>query len=76
MIQPLTKALRQISDELVALLAPAAIRAVCASVGYEWRDRQLDPATTIHLFIPPMRRRNTTCAHLPRLSGRTFSASA
>jgi len=76
MIQPLTKALRQISDELVTLLAPATIRAACTSVGHQWRDRQLNPVTTIHLFVLQILHRNTACAHLPRLTGRTFSASA
>jgi hypothetical protein len=76
MFHALTTALRQIRDELATVLAPATIRAACAAVGHRWRDRQLDPVTTIHLFILQILHGNTACAHLPRLTGRTFSASA
>src|SRR5262245_12462648 len=76
MIRLLTTALRQIRDELATILAPAAIRAACTSVGHRWRERQLDPVTTIHLFVLQILHRNTACAHLPRLTGQTFSTSA
>ena len=76
MAHSLTTALRQIREELATVLAPAVIRAACAAVGHRWRDRQLDPVTTIHLFVIQILHRNTACAHLSRLAGGAFSASA
>ncbi|MFO0881575.1 MAG: hypothetical protein U0840_30105 [Gemmataceae bacterium] len=67
---------RQLGNGLATVLTPAAIRATCRDVGHPWRERQLDPVTTIHLFILQILHGNTACAHLPHLAGRTFSASA
>ena len=76
MIPSLLAALRRISDDVAAVLAPATIRRACATVSHIWRDRVLDPVATIHLFILQILHGNTACAHLPRLTGRTFTASA
>ena len=76
MPRSLTAALRQLCDGLATALTPAAIRTACRAVGHTWRDRVLDPVTTVHLFVLQILHRNTACAHLPRLTGRTFSASA
>jgi Transposase DDE domain len=76
MIPTLTSALRQIRDDLADRLEPLALRDLCQSLGCRWRDRILDPVTTIHLFILQVLHRNTACAHLPRLTGLDFTASA
>ena len=47
----ITAALTRIKDHLADCLEPAAIRQVCQDLGYRWRDRLLDPATTVHLFL-------------------------
>ena len=73
---PFLAAVRQLGNGLATVLTPAAIRAACRDVGHTWRERQLDPVTTIHLFILQILHGNTACAHLPHLAGRTFSASA
>ena len=36
----------------------------------------MDPVTTIHLFLLQILHGNTACADLPRLAGRSFTASA
>jgi hypothetical protein len=38
--------------------------------------RQLDPVTTVHLFLLQILHRNTACAHLPHLAAQRFTASA
>ncbi len=76
MIPTLLAALRRIREDLATSLSPATIRRACATVGHTWRDRVLDPVATIHLFILQILHGNTACAHLPRLTGRTFTASA
>src|SRR5688572_13963902 len=69
-------ALRQVREDLVELLDRKSIERVCRELEYTWRDRQLDPYTTLHLFILQVLNRNTAMTHLPHLSGERFSASA
>jgi hypothetical protein len=76
MIPSLLAALRQIRDDLATAVTPATIRAACRAVGHTWRERQLGPVATVHLFVLQILHGNTACAHLPRLTGRTFTASA
>jgi hypothetical protein len=76
MIPSLISSLRQIRDELAEQLEPLALKDLCRSMGCRWRNRILDPVTTIHLFILQVLHRNTACAHLPRLAGLNFTASA
>jgi hypothetical protein len=72
----ITAALRQIRDDLAAVLSPRTIREVCSQIEHHWRDRILDPVTTIHLFVLQILHCNTACTHLARLTGQSFSASA
>jgi hypothetical protein len=76
MTRGITSALRQIRDELATILRPDSIRDICAGLEHRWRERVLDPVTTIHLFVLQILYRNTACTHLPRLVGQAFSASA
>ena len=69
-------ALRQVREDLVELLDRTAVEQVCRELGYRWRDRQLDPYTTLHLFILQVLYQNTAMTHLPHLAGERFSASA
>lgn len=69
-------ALGQVREDLVELLDRTAVEQICRELGYRWRDRQLDPFTTLHLFILQILHRNTAMTHLPHLAGEQFSASA
>ena len=69
-------ALRQVREDLVKILDRKAVEQVCRGLGYHWRDRQLDPWTTLHLFILQVLHNNTAMTHLPHLSGERFTASA
>ena len=69
-------ALGQVREDLVALLDRTAVEHACRSLGHRWRDRQLDPYTTLHSFILQVLNRNTAMTHLPHLTGERFSASA
>jgi hypothetical protein len=51
MYLPFLAALRQLGNDLAAVLTPATIRAACRAVGHTRRERQLDPVTTVHLFV-------------------------
>lgn len=69
-------ALRQVREDLAGLLERKEVERICRELEYEWRERQLDPYTTLHLFILQMVNRNTAMTHLPHLSGERFTASA
>src|SRR5262249_46363692 len=75
MTPSLTSALRQIRDDLADRLEPLALRDLCRSLGCRWRDRVLDPVTTIHVFLLQILHPNTPCAHLPPPTGPDFPAS-
>jgi hypothetical protein len=60
-------ALQQIKSDLVQFLSPALIQNVCQTIGHAWRERLLDPVTTVHLFVLQILHGNTACAHVPRL---------
>lgn len=69
-------ALRQVREDLVKLLDRSAVERLCGEIGYRWRDRRLDPYTTLHLFILQVLNQNTAMTHLSHLSGERFTASA
>jgi len=68
--------LRQVREDLAGLLERKEVERACRELGYAWRNRRLDPWTTLHLFILQMVNQNTAMTHLPHLSGEKFSASA
>lgn len=69
-------ALRQVREDLVRLLDRPMVERLCDEIGYRWRDRNLDPYVTLHLFILQVVNNNTAMTYLPHLSGQRFTASA
>src|SRR4029078_225097 len=67
---------RRIRDDVAVLLESESLRQLCRDNGHRWRQRLLDPVTTIHLFVLQVLHGNTACAHLPHLSGLSFTESA
>jgi hypothetical protein len=76
MVGMVTEALKHIKADLAALLDAPTILALCREAGYQWRVRQLDPVTTVHLFLLQILHGNTACSHLPHLAAQHFTASA
>jgi hypothetical protein len=69
-------ALHQVREDLAGLLARGEVERICRELEYTWRSRQLDPYTTLHLFILQVVNRNTAMTHLSHLSGERFTSSA
>jgi Transposase DDE domain len=67
MARSILAAVERIKCELGRFLTPAFICQVCRSVGHVWRQRVLDPVTTIQLFALQILHGNTACPHVPRL---------
>lgn len=76
MARSILSAVRQIKAEVAQFLSPQLIRLACETVGHVWRERVLDPATTVHLFVLQILHGNTACPHVPRLGGVACTAEA
>jgi hypothetical protein len=72
----LTQVVKQFQQEWTTQLEPDAILTVCHEVGYQWRDRCLDPVTTTQLFFVQVVNGNTACTHLRHLTKLPVTASA
>jgi len=57
-------------------LEESAILRACQETGHEWRDRKLDPVTTVRLFLLQILWGNVACNHVPRLAGMKVTGSA
>jgi hypothetical protein len=62
-----------------SVLDRRVVEEVCREVGYDrWRERELDPATTIALFVQQVIHGNAPCTEVRHIAGKgkTFTASA
>ena len=76
MARSILAAVQQIKSDVAQFLSPQLIREVCQTVGHVWRERILDPVTTVHLFVLQILHGNTACSHVPRLGAVACSAEA
>ena len=53
-----------------------AVEAVCGELGHAWRDRTLDPATTVALFVQQVLHGNCPCSEVRHLSAASFTPGA
>jgi hypothetical protein len=65
----ITAAIARIKSDVGRWLTADAIRSVSRDCGHSWRERLLDPVTTVHLFVLQILHGNTACSHVPRLGG-------
>src|SRR3984957_13620729 len=66
----------QIKKDPADVLRYLPIREVCGQLGVVFRDRLLDPATTIGLFIRQIVNGNSSCARVRQLGTRNCTAQA
>ena len=67
------------ADDPLGVLGRGAVEAVCRELGHRWRERELDPATTVAPFVQQVLHGNCPCSevrHLPAARGRAFTAAA
>jgi DDE family transposase len=68
--------LKGAGDPLGAL-GRGAVEAVCEELGHAWRDRTLDPATTVALFAQQVLHGNCPCSEVRHLAaGKPFTPGA
>ena len=71
-----SQALKRIKSDLAKLIPDKSILEACRAAGHQWRERQLGPVRTLHLFILQVMACNTAISHLRLLAGEVFSAAA
>lgn len=69
-------ALNRIKQDLEPLIPRQGILDACQQADHQWRDRLLDPVTTIHLFVLQILNYNTAIRHLRHLVKFPLNASA
>jgi hypothetical protein len=70
------QALKRIKSDLAKWIPDESILAACRAAGHQWRERQLGPVRTLHLFILQVMACNTAISHLRHAAGEVFSAAA
>ncbi|MBV8311128.1 MAG: IS4 family transposase [Planctomycetaceae bacterium] len=68
--------LARLRQDIAAGLSREMIEEACRQVKHRWRQRVLDPATTIYLFLLQVLHGNTACRHVVHFGGWTFTDSA
>jgi hypothetical protein len=76
MFPRLRAALARIQAQLAQLLDPSSIVALCREAGYHWRERLLNPVTTIRLFVLQVLNGNFAVARLRDFTDSNFSDAA
>src|SRR5947209_7828620 len=69
-------ALERIKGRVTDAVPEELVRRLSHEAGHRWRDRDLGPVVTTHLFLQQVLHGNTAVAHLRRLSGLAFSDAA
>jgi hypothetical protein len=79
MADSIAAALSRIKQDPLGVPGRDAIERVCRELGHDWRERELDPATTVALFVQQVAHGNCPCSevrHLEGVGGHGFTASA
>ena len=82
MAASIAKALSRIKRDPMGVVGRGVVERVCAELGYVgWRQRELDPATTVALFVQQVLHGNCPCSEVRHLAGaagrgKAFTASA
>jgi hypothetical protein len=68
--------LGRLRQDLAADLSPDAIAQACRQEKYSWRNRVLNPVTTVYLFLLQILHGNTACQHTVHFGQWNFTDSA
>lgn len=72
----ISQIVRHFKADVAKAVSPETIDRICGCLRHAWRNRVLDPATTVHVFLLQVLHGNTACSALSRLTGVAFSAAA
>ncbi len=66
----------RVRHDALAALDRRVVERVCDEFGHAWRERELDPAATVALFVQQVLHGNVPCTEVRHIAGRGFTASA
>jgi hypothetical protein len=66
----------QFKANVATALSAKSIVKICRDLGYTWRERVLDPVTTVQVFLLQILYGNIACTAMSRLAGVAFTATA
>jgi len=72
----MTDSLDRIKGQLTDTIPDELVHRLCHEVGHRWRQRDLDPIITTHLFLQQVLHGNLAVGELRRLTGQDFTDSA
>jgi hypothetical protein len=72
----IAKALERIKGAVTETIPEGLIEELCREAGHRWRDRDLGPVITTHLFLRQILEGNVPVGELRRQSGLSFTDSA
>jgi Transposase DDE domain len=72
----IVEVVRRIKADVARHLDNSLIEAICREIGHVWRDRVLDPVTTIHLFLVQVLHGNVALSGLRHLVQNDFTKEA
>lgn len=72
----LSRSVQQIKSDLMRLVPASQIHRACQDCGHQWRERTLDPVSTVYLFMRQILHGNTSCTHVRHFGYHRFHASA
>ena len=68
--------LKKIKSDPSWIVNPDIVDAACERLEHRWRDRLLDPCSTLQAFVAQIANANTAISDLVRIMGGTFTSSA
>jgi hypothetical protein len=69
-------ALKRIKDDPSGVVDRELVERICREQNHVWRERELDPATTVALFMQQVAHGNTPCSEVRHIEGRSFTPQA
>ena len=76
MATTIAEVVRQFKADVGQALSADTIRGACKRIEHSWRERELDPVTTVHLFMTQILHGNISCCGLRRVSDLSASPEA
>src|SRR5579859_364981 len=69
-------ALERIKGNPLDIVDPQMIEQACRENDHQWRKRELDPPTTIALFLQQVLHHNAPCSEVRHIAGGSFTPQA
>jgi hypothetical protein len=76
MLAIITKTIARFKESWGLELDDEAIQSAMREAGHVWRDRELNPVTTVRMFLLQILFGNAACDYVPRLAGKSVTGGA